>query len=141
MSREKYAEDARRWILQAKADLRAARISLDGGSFEWACFQSQQAGEKALKGLWLAHAEDPWGQSLVRLIQTFPEEQIREKLRAHMGLAKQLDKLYIPTRYPNGLPDLSPVEVYTAEEARAAIEAAETLVAGATALAGAEDVG
>lgn len=51
MSREKYRADAMRWLSQATADLRAARNSLGSGSFEWACFQSQQAGAKALKAL------------------------------------------------------------------------------------------
>ncbi|MHB1275815.1 MAG: HEPN domain-containing protein [Candidatus Humimicrobiaceae bacterium] len=30
-------------------------------NYEWACFQSQQAGEKALKALWYYYAFDPWG--------------------------------------------------------------------------------
>jgi HEPN domain-containing protein len=36
------------WFEQAEADLRAAVLSTSGGAHEWACFQSQQAGEKAL---------------------------------------------------------------------------------------------
>lgn len=41
-----------------------------------------------------------------------------------------LDKFYIPTRYPNGLPDLIPGHVYGQEDARREIEAAHLLVAG-----------
>lgn len=136
MSQEKYREDSRRWLLQAKADLRAARISLDGGSFEWACFQSQQAGEKALKALWYFHTEDPRGHSLVRLIRDFPLEEIRQRLLECMNLAKALDKLYVLTRYPNGLPDLTPADVYTDEEARSAIAAAERLIERVDAMTG-----
>lgn len=40
---------ARAGLEQAEADLRAADHSMAGGSYEWACFQAQQAGEKALK--------------------------------------------------------------------------------------------
>jgi len=29
-----------------------------------------------------------------------------------------LDKYYIPTRYPNGLPDLTPAQVFTVEDAK-----------------------
>ena len=29
--------------------MRAGELSLSGGVFEWACFQAQQAGEKALE--------------------------------------------------------------------------------------------
>ena len=31
--------------------------SLENAHFEWACFQSQQAGEKALKAVWYFHEE------------------------------------------------------------------------------------
>lgn len=41
--------DETRWIEQAVADLAAAQDSLRTLHFEWACFQSQQAAEKALK--------------------------------------------------------------------------------------------
>jgi HEPN domain-containing protein len=43
------------WFEQAKADLRAAELSASGGAHEWACFQAQQAGEKALKALLYGH--------------------------------------------------------------------------------------
>jgi HEPN domain-containing protein len=59
MSQEKYRADARRWFTQAKADLHAAEGSVRNKHFEWAAFQSQQAGEKALKALWYYHAKDP----------------------------------------------------------------------------------
>ena len=130
MSLEQYRADARRWLKQATADLRAARSSRDACSFEWACFQSQQAGEKALKALWLASAKDPWGHSLAMLTQSFPGEgDAMPCLADVLDDAKALDKLYIPTRYPNGLPDLTPSEVYTRREADEAIAAAERILA------------
>ena len=93
-----------------------------------ACFQAQQAGEKALKALWYFHAVDPWGHSLLKLMREFPIDDVRQNLVALNGLARQLDKLYVPTRYPNGLPDLTPAEVYADDDARAAIEAARTVI-------------
>jgi HEPN domain-containing protein len=109
--------------------VKAARDSRAAGNHDWACFQAQQAGEKALKALWLARGLDPWGHSLAKLIQTFPEPVLAAELTRLLDLAKQLDKLYIPTRYPNGLPDLTPAEVYTAAEADAAIAAADRILA------------
>jgi HEPN domain-containing protein len=44
-------EEARRWLLQALRDLRAAEESLRTESYEWTAFQSQQAAEKAVKAL------------------------------------------------------------------------------------------
>ena len=48
-------------------------------------------------------------------------------LSSLLDKAKELDKLYIPTRYPNGLPDLTPSEVYTEEEASRAIESSKII--------------
>ena len=48
-------------------------------------------------------------------------------LSSLLDKAKELDKLYIPTRYPNGLPDLTPSEVYTEEEAYRAIESSKII--------------
>jgi len=40
-------EEAKRWLAQARRDLKAAKDSSSAGNFEWACFQAQQAAEKA----------------------------------------------------------------------------------------------
>jgi len=40
----------------------------------------------------------------------------------------ELDKAYIPTRYPNAVPEGAPFEVYTTEEARRLISYAEEIV-------------
>jgi len=129
MSEEKHAADAMRWLAQARADLRAAQASLLAASHEWACFQAQQAAEKALKAVWLARGLDPWGHSVLRLIDGFPDEALREDPLGSMRVAaKTLDKLYIPTRYPNGLPDLAPFEVYGGEDAEVAIESARGIL-------------
>ncbi len=43
---------ARTWCDQARADIAAAVDSTAAGHHEWACFQAQQAGEKALNSPW-----------------------------------------------------------------------------------------
>ena len=48
-------------MVRAATDLRAAENSKRTGSHEWACFQAQQAAEKALKAAWLANGFEPWG--------------------------------------------------------------------------------
>jgi len=128
LSQENYREDSKRWLRQAEADIRAAQGSLKNHNYEWACFQSQQAGEKALKALWHYYSFDPWGHSVVKLIQEFPKNEIKNSLILLLNRAKELDKLYIPTRYPNGLPDLTPSEVYTEEEASKAIESSKIII-------------
>jgi len=39
------------WLRQAKRDLENAEYELKGGFYEWACFLSQQAAEKAGKAV------------------------------------------------------------------------------------------
>ena len=130
MSTEKRHYEADRWLSQAHSDVEAAELSARGGSFEWSCFQAQQAAEKALKAYWLAGGHDPWGHSLLRLIREHPEEAPARTLQRFAEYASTLDQYYIPTRYPNGLPDLTPHEVYTEKQATAAISSAREIITG-----------
>ncbi|BBM70904.1 hypothetical protein RmaAA213_27500 [Rhodothermus marinus] len=45
-----------------------------------------------------------------------------------LDAAKVLDKLYIPTRYPNGLLEGAPTEFFTRQEAEHAIRCAEAIL-------------
>jgi HEPN domain-containing protein len=128
MSAEKRLHEARRWLEQAAADLKAAGDSRRAGNNEWACFQCQQAGEKALKAVWILDGHDPWGHSLLRLVEEHPDAARRRRFLALRDAASLLDKLYIPTRYPNGLPDLTPSRVYGEPDAAAAVQAAAGFV-------------
>ncbi len=131
MSAEKYSKDARRWVRQARADLRAACFSRENGSNEWASFQAQQAAEKAVKAVWYFAGHDPWGHSIAKLIIDFPDNGMKARIDSLIDDAKALDKLYIPTRYPNGLPEMIPAEVYTHEESGDAIRRAEKIISAA----------
>ena len=128
MSSENYQSEADRWFRQGVADLEAARGSLNLKKYEWASFQAQQAGEKFLKAYWLYQGHDPWGHSLVKLIKDYPDDSTKKSIEILLGAAKYLDKMYIPTRYPNGLPDMIPAEVYTLDEASSAIDQAQTIL-------------
>ncbi len=128
LSQEDYINDSRRWLKQSEADIKAAEGSRKNKNYEWACFQSQQASEKALKSLYFNYSADPWGHSVVKLINDFPEKRIKKEIDKLIDKARELDKLYIPTRYPNGLPELTPSEVYTDEEAGKAIESSKAII-------------
>ena len=125
MSAEKHRKDAERWYKQAKVDLKAAKDSRETENYEWACFQCQQAAEKALRALWYFFEKDPWGHSVLNLLKTFPGDI---SLSDRIADAQLLDKLYIPTRYPNGLPDLAPFEVFGRSDADGAIDAAGRII-------------
>jgi HEPN domain-containing protein len=130
MSDEKTRTEARRWLATARGDLETARMLAQGGRWAHACFHAQQAGEKALKALWYAQDLDPWGHSVLRLIDDLEPVApnaygLMHDLREAAG---QLDRYYVPTRYPNGLPDLTPEEAFFEIDALRALDLAMGIV-------------
>lgn len=115
--------EGRRWFEQAEHDLAAARLLAENGHFNLACFHCQQSAEKALKGYLLARgAHDLRSHSVAALsgdAATFDPGFRDIKKRAAL-----LDKHYIPTRYPNGLPGGLPSEAYGAEDSDTALKTA-----------------
>lgn len=128
MSVEKQRREAQRSLRQADDDLEAARLLLAGRKFAQSAFLSQQAGEKAVNAPWFAVDADPWGHSLARLLRDLPDEALRERFSHLLDAALALDKLYIPTRYPDALAELVPGEAYTQAEAEAAVSHAAAIV-------------
>ncbi len=116
------------WLRQAEADLQHARHSVSGGHYEWACFAAQQAGEKAAKGAHARWGQEAWGHSVTELLEALRQvvPNVEDRL---LDQARALDKLYVPTRYPNGLPAGAPADYFTREEAERAISQAEGIVA------------
>ena len=125
MSQGKNLHEAKRWLNTAIEDLRAAQVLQEGGLFSHACFLAQQCAEKALKAMWYLLDQDPWGHSVQRLVKEYPIPTHIPDPEDWLQRAALLDRYYIPTRYPNGLPDLTPGESYFAEDARQAIEQAQ----------------
>lgn len=121
MSAEKQRREAERWLRQAEDDLDAARLLLTSGKLAQSAFFSHQVAEKAMKAAWLATDADPWGHSVSRLIKDLPDPETRARFAPLLDAALALDKLYIPTRYPDALADLIPGEAYTEREAEDAL--------------------
>jgi len=129
MSRSDNRHHAERWLLTAEEDLRAARSLLAEGFYPQACFQAHQAVEKAVKAVWYLVDADPWDHSIKRLITEFPQREELSDMDVLAEKAALLDKFFIPTRYPNGLPDLTPGQIYGKDDAQRGMEAAESLIA------------
>jgi HEPN domain-containing protein len=119
-------ERSRDWLRQAEADLAHARNSRVVGDFDWAAFASHQAAEKAIKALFQRLHLDAWGHTLSVLLARLPESARPES--SLVEKAKELDKHYIPTRYPNGFEQGAPVDFYTRAEAERAILLAEEIL-------------
>ncbi len=121
-----------RWLRQARADLAAAKDSMATGHHEWACFQAQQAAEKALKALLLQQGRTTVvSHSLVDLVQE--AARYHPSLAGLMQEAKALDAFYLPTRYPNALvSEKAPAEYYSREDAQRCLSCAESILSAAT---------
>ncbi len=126
------------WLMQASEDIKAANTSMENNHFEWACFQSQQSAEKALKALILALNIDAWSHGLVHLLKewkrmTKKEQEELQKIDdvEFQGLlenCQDLDRHYIQPRYPNGFASGYPAEYYNQKIANESITYAENII-------------
>ncbi len=120
-------EEAQRWLDQAREDLKWARRLAEEGGYHIACFLAQQVAEKALKAFLYAQGEQlVLGHSVGTLCTKAGEYEAR--LREEGSAWAILDGFYVPTRYPNGLPDGIPARVYNEKAAREAVDLAGDVV-------------
>lgn len=130
MSVDKNRAEAQRWLKTALDDWDTAVILKKNGKFAHSCFHTQQAGEKALKSVWYLVDADPWGHSIKKLIDDLEniDLKIHSLLLGFTREAVVLDRFYMPTRYPNGLPDITPDEAYNEEDANTCIKYARKII-------------
>lgn len=125
--RRRALEEGRRWLEQAQEDLRWAKDLAQRGGYHIACFLAQQVGEKALKAFLYAQGEEiVIGHSIERLCQSALRWEA--KFGEHVRRWSILDGYYVPTRYPNSLPDSIPARVYTQDAAKEAVRLSEEIV-------------
>lgn len=123
------------WLEAAREDLEHARHAEEGGFFQWACFSAQQAAEKSVKAVFQSMGAEAWGHSVSDLLEGLTERRsVPEEL---LERAMELDKAYIPTRYPDAHQSGTPGQRYTRQEARRLrgyaeeiLEFSENLVSG-----------
>ena len=116
-----------RWLRQAVQDLADAEFTRDGDRFILSFFLGQQAAEKAIKAfLYHRGAEDVWGHSLTDLCEDAKIfEMFFDTIKSD---ARQLDKYYAITRYPEFLPSGIPSEAFDRVDADRAIELSQIVV-------------
>lgn len=110
-------EEIENWWKQSEKDLKAAKNSLNSGDYEWACFQTQQAVEKALKAVYI--------KKYKRLLKIHDLVLLARKINAPkeiIVLCSKINPSYTDTRYP----DLS--KSYTEEDAKEILNFSEEIL-------------
>ncbi len=82
--------------------------------YNLAVFHFQQSAEKAIKALHYFYGLQPWGHSVLQLVQELINLE-KNEYEQFLSIARQLDRHYTTTRYPDTLPSLSPKEAYDNE--------------------------
>lgn len=116
-----------RWLEQAEADLKTAVDCCSTGNYYASAFFSQQSAEKALKGLLyskgfraiLTHSVLDLIEEASKLLSSF------KKFGDH---ARELDRHYIGSRYPNSYPSGAPHRYYTLEIAQTCLNYATSIL-------------
>ena len=119
--------EAERWLNEALYDLETAKILHREKRWNAACFYSQQAAEKAAKALLYFINQSPWGHSIVKLLERF-SDSTGEDLSKLYPKAMELDRLYMPSRYPNMIPEKTPHEVFDKTVSERAVKYAEEII-------------
>ncbi len=109
------------WIKFADEDLTVAKAALEKEVYNQACFHAQQGVEKALKGFLRSRQRSvPKSHTLQELLAICQRlDESFERLRV---TCIQLDRFYIPTRYPDALPGMLPEGLPARRDAEEAIE-------------------
>lgn len=110
-------EEEKIWLTKAKKDFKAAKNSFESEDYEWACFQAQQAVEKALKAIYI--------KKYKRLLKIHDLVLLARKINAPkeiIVLCSKINPSYIDTRYP----DLS--KIYTEEDAKEILNLTEKVL-------------
>jgi len=124
-----HREESLRWFTQAKDEFLDADDLRKRGRYYLALFHFQQSAEKALKAFLYLKVESFevfYTHSIDDLLEmTFEVDSDFQQV----AQAKKLDKYYIPTRYPNGLPGGVPSRYFDdPKEAEEAMVLAKSVV-------------
>jgi len=121
-------DEAIRWFSEAEWDLETAKILHEKRRYNAAVFYAHQAAEKAVKALLYSVNEAPWGHSVRILLERYFEATNKGIISNLLRYARELDRHYIPSRYPNAHPAGTPHEAYDEETSLAALKAAEEII-------------
>jgi HEPN domain-containing protein len=115
------------WMEQARRSFHAGELVEQGSEHFMACFSYQQAAEMALKAGLEALGLDHQGHYLPGLLSTLAARRGTEAPDGVAGAARRLNRLYIPTRYPDAEGGV-PAENYDADDSARARSDAQRVI-------------
>ncbi len=121
-------DEALRWFDEALWDYETALILHREKRYNAAAFYAHQAAEKAVKALLYYVNEAPWGHSIRVLLERYFKRMSIGTDRKLLSYARELDRHYIPSRYPNAHPAGTPHEAYDEDTSKRALEASREII-------------
>lgn len=120
-------EEGLRWLDQAQADFKTARDCVKDENYYASAFFSQQAAEKALKGLLYSRG---YRAIVTHSVTELLEEssKVHEFFKESFELGRELDRHYIGSRYPNFYPKGPAYKYYSREVAERCLSYAESIL-------------
>lgn len=112
---------------QAIYTLESAKRDRKACDYAWACFKAEQSGQFALKALLRGLGRPAFGHSASTLVEKIEELGIPVP-KEIADSARELERHYIPSRYPDSYPAGAPFEYYRDEDADKAITCAQMIV-------------
>ena len=116
------------WLEDAEDDYAAATDLARLGRYSKACFLSQQAAEKALKALLMARVGRYERTHSVYALLLTAERSGIEVPQELKDAAEELDRHYVPSRYPNAWPWGPPHAHYREKDAENCLKNAKTIL-------------
>ena len=110
-------ELALKWLKESHNDLEMAEILLNAGKYSGSVFHSQQAAEKSSKAMLYYSDTQPWGHSIVKLLERYENEYMVEVNADLKDIGGDLDLQYTASRYPDYFPDMTPEDAYEEKSA------------------------
>lgn len=112
------------WLRQDERNLKSAELNMQNGLYEEACYESQQVGEKAVKALLNYINKEVRGHSITFLLK-FANIDVPDEI---IKCAQELDKQYIPSRYPDVYDQGIPADYYNEDNAKECINCAKKIL-------------
>ena len=116
-------QEVKDWLEQALADLDKAKVLFQAKRYDGVVVFAQQAAEKALKALYILHAEKI-PPKIHDLVELCAKVKAPNKI---ILIAENLSGTYFFSRYPGAAP-LIPVKFYTLDKAKKHLSEAEVIL-------------